>query len=336
MIEKMRGFLRSSRWSVAAFTCVVVGCGERPQTINLTLAHSAAPNSLIGRTADEYARRVNQRLAGSARVDVYPSSQLGSDEIVLQKLKLGTVDLAANSTVMSSVADELALFEMPYLVEDRDHMRRISDELFWPVISRRVEQVGYRIIGLWENGFRHVTNNIRPIQTPDDLRGLKLRTPTSPWRVRLFETFGARPSPLPYQDLFMALQTGLMDGQENPLSNIAGASLNEVQDYLTLTSHVYSPAYLVVSVARFAGLPQHVQRALDETARSMQEFAFVSGARTDSIILAGLEQAGMIVNRPDRGRFLAASGGVYADFGTRVPGGKELIDSALALAHVEN
>ncbi len=308
-----------------------LGCGNSSSTIGLTLAHSASQTSLIGRTATEFARRANEQLVGRARVDVYESSLLGSDEIVLQKIKLGTVDLGLNSTVMSSVVDEFALFEMPYLVQDRQHMQLIGEHVFWSFVGAPAEAAGYRVLALWENGFRHVTNNVRPITTPRDLRGLKLRTPASPWRMRLFESFGANPSPLPFQDLFLALQTGMMDGQENPLSNIVGGSLHEVQTFLTLTGHLYSPAFLVVSTEHFARLPEDIQRILAETARATQAFALSEGARADSVLIERLRDFGMEINEADRESFANASLPIYEAFGDFIDGGRELIDSVLTL-----
>ncbi len=259
------------RLGVAA--CIgLAGCSSGSATLELRLAHSGSPVSLIGLSADEFARRANGRLGDRATVVVFGSSLLGGDEVVLQKLKLGTVDMSVTSTVLSSIVDALALFEMPYLVKDRRHMRRIENELFWATLEPRVEEEGYRVLAVWENGFRHITNNTRPIVTPADLRGLKLRTPRSPWRVKVFQTYGANPSPLSYSEVFIALQTGVMDGQENPLSNIVTSRLHEVQEYLSLTGHVYSPAYLTVAGERWARLPDDVREILETTARATQEF----------------------------------------------------------------
>lgn len=310
---------------------MLAACSGHDAALELKLAHSAAPNSLIGRTADEFARLANERLGDRAKVVVFPASQLGSDETVLQKIRLGSVEIGANSSVMSSVADEFALFEMPYLVRDRDHMRRIEEAVFWPHVEPSAEAHGYRVLALWENGFRHITNSVRPIFTPADLAGLKIRTPGSPWRVRLFTALGASPSPLPYQDLFVALQTGMMDGQENPLSNIAGASLDEVQTYLTLSAHLYSPLFVVVSAQRFATWPEEVRKALITAARATQDFAYQAGAEEDERLLAELREAGMQVNEVDRASFEAASRPIYQAFAEQVPRAGAWIDTILAL-----
>lgn len=310
---------------------VLTGCERSPARLELKLSHSAAPNSLIGRTADEFARRANARLGDRAEVIVFPASQLGSDETVLQKIRLGSVEIGVNSSVMSSVADEFALFEMPYLVRNREHMRQIEEVVFWPFVEPKAEARGYRVLALWENGFRHVTNNVRPIVTPADLAGLKLRTPGSPWRVRLFTALGASPSPLPYQDLFVALQTGMMDGQENPLSNIAGASLDEVQRYLTLSAHLYSPLFVVVSAERFAAWPDDVREELEAAARATEAFAYAEGEREDARLLTELRDAGMEINEVDRASFEAASRPIYEEFSQQVAGAGAWIDTIIAL-----
>ena len=181
----------------------------------LKFGHVGEPGSLFALSADEFARRANARLPEGYEVVTFGSSQLGGDEVLLQKIKLGTVEFALPSTVMSSQIDEFGLFEMPYLVRDREHMRAIEEEVVWPDLVPLAEAGGYRVIAVWENGFRHVTNNVRPIETPEDLAGVKLRTPRGVWRVKLFQTLGANPTPMALSEVFIGLQTGVIDGQEN-------------------------------------------------------------------------------------------------------------------------
>ncbi len=188
-------------------------------------------------------------------------------------------------------------------------------------------------MALWENGFRHVTNNVRPIRTPDDLRGIKIRTPNSPWRVRLFRALGANPSPMPFSEVFVALQTGVMDGQENPLTNILTASFDQTQEYLSLTRHVYSPAYLTVDIDRWNRLPDDVRTILEETARETQAFILQAAADIDERTLETLRSRGIAVNEVDREAFVGASAAVYAEFGELLPGGDTLIARALELAN---
>ena len=293
---------------------------------------SATPNSLQGQTAAEFARRANEALGDMAQVTVFDSSQLGSDKDMMTKLKLGTIHITLPSSVMPEVAPEYALFDLPFLVADREHLARIEETIFRDVLVPAAEAEGYRPLAVWENGFRHITNNARPIVTPADLEGLKIRTPNSSWRVAMFSEYGANPTPMSFSEVFVGLQTGVIDGQENPLTNIAGAKLEEVQEYLSLSGHVYSPAYPTVGVAAFEKLDPEVQRILTETAREVALWAREQGAAQDGELLETLTASGMQVNETDREAFVAASAPIYEKFASEVEGGQEMIDQALSLA----
>ncbi|MDV2965686.1 TRAP transporter substrate-binding protein [Nitratireductor aquimarinus] len=192
--------------------------------------------------------------------------------------------------------------------------------------------MGYRPLAIWENGFRQITNNERPINTPEDLKGLKIRTPNSSWRVAMFKEYGSNPTPMGFSEVFVALQTGVIDGQENPLTNIAAGKLDEVQEYLSLSGHVYSPAYPTVGVAAFEKLDPEVQTVLAETAQEVAIWAREMGASKDGDLLKQLEENGMKVNKADRAAFVAASKPLYDKFAAEVENGQAMIDQALSLA----
>ena len=325
---------RSALLSAFAVLVAASGCaGEpgEPSLIELKFGHVGAPGSLFAVSAEEFARRANQRLSGRVEVNVFGSSQLGGDEVMLQKLKLGTLDLALPSTIMSSIVDSFGLFEMPYLVQDREHLKRIEDEIVWPTLVPEAEERGYRIIAVWENGFRHITNNVRPVVRPPDLAGIKIRTPRGIWRVKLFQAFGANPAPMALSEVFVALQTGVMDGQENPLAQIHASKFHEVQAYLSLTGHVYTPAYVTAGVS-WERLPEDVQTALREIALQTREFVHDVAARMDEDFLEELRTAGVRVNDADREAFVEVSGAIFEEFGNTVEGGEALVNRALDLA----
>ena len=301
------------------------------QGVELKLGHVGEPGSLLGAAADEFAKRANTKLAGKVKVVVYGSSQLGGDKEMLQKLKLGTIDMVEPSTVMSSESDIFGVFEMPYLVKDRKHMQRIEKALFWSKFEPEVERKGLKVLAVWENGYRHITNNKRPINVPADLKGIKLRVPEGKWRVKMFQAYGANPSPMKYSEVFTALQTGVMDGQENPFAQIASGKFYEVQKYLSLTGHVYTPAYLVVATKKWATLPADVRKVLEDTAKETQAFVYEKAARDDDELLAKMKAAGILVNNANKDAFIAASKPVYEEFAREVPGAKEVIDRAIAL-----
>jgi len=298
----------------------------------IRFGHVGEPGSLFQLSAEEFARRANERLPEGFQVTVYGSSQLGTDEELLQKLRLGTAELALPSTVMSSVVPEFGMFEMPYLVKDRDHMKRIEEEVVWPSLAPAAEAAGYKVVAVWENGFRNITNNVRPINTPEDLDGVKLRTPSGEWRVKMFQAYGANPTPMSFSEVFTALQTGVMDGQENPFAQIYSAKFHEVQDFLSLTGHVYTPAYVLAGKQKWDSLPEEVRQILEETAKETQDFVYETGARLDEELLEKIqEESDIEVNEADKDAFIEASASIYEDFGTQVEGGKELVDKAVSL-----
>jgi tripartite ATP-independent transporter DctP family solute receptor len=317
-------------FALAIAAALSLGLPAEAQT-EIKFGHVGEPGSLFATSAEEFARRANAKLGNKAKVVVYGSSQLGGDKELLQKLKLGTVDMALPSTVMSSEADIFGVFEMPYLVKDRGHMKKIEKEVFWSKIEPAAEKKGLKVLAVWENGYRHITNSKKPINTPADLQGVKLRVPEGKWRVKMFQTYGANPAPMKFSEVFTALQTGVMDGQENPFTQIYSAKFQEVQKYLSLTGHVYTPAYVTVGARKWATLPEDVRKTLEEVAKETQAYVYDKAAKEDEDLLGKLKSAGMQVNTPNKDAFVAASKPVYDEFSKEVAGSKEVIDRAIAL-----
>ena len=318
----------------SAFTVLLLGlfgAGAVHAQTELKLGHVGEPGSLIGAAADEFARRANARLGGKFKVVTYGSSQLGGDKELLQKLKLGTIDFVEPSTVMSSEADIFGVFEMPYLVKSREHMKKIENDLFWSKMAPETEKKGIKMLAVWENGYRHITNSKQPINTPADLKGIKLRVPEGKWRVKMFQAYGANPSPMKFSEVFTALQTGVMDGQENPFAQIASAKFYEVQKYLSLTGHVYTPAYLVAGSKKWPTLPADARKIIEDAAKETQAWVYQKAAKDDDELLAKMKAAGIQVNNANKDAFIAASKPVYDEFAREVPGAKEIIDRAIAL-----
>ncbi|HEX5212380.1 MAG TPA: TRAP transporter substrate-binding protein [Pseudolabrys sp.] len=309
----------------------VLSAGVASAQVQIKFGHIGAPDSLFSQSAELFAARANARLGGKAKIVIYGSSQLGGDTELLKMLKLGTVDLALLSTVMTSVAPEFGVFEMPYLVRDRAHAARIADNVVRPMLAPIAEKAGYYILGVWENGFRQITNNKHPIVKPQDLQGLKLRVPKSVWRPKMFQAYGADPKPMSLKAVFVALQTGAVDAQENSLTQIYSQKFQDVQKYLSMTGHVYTPAY-VTAGANFARLPPDVQKVLADTAKEVEPDVFRLAARLDDELLDKIKQSGIKVNAVDKPAFVAASKDIYEEFSQQVPAGKGLIDKCLSLA----
>ncbi|WP_108662843.1 TRAP transporter substrate-binding protein [Acuticoccus kandeliae] len=294
----------------------------------LKLGHVGDPGSLYESTAATFAECV--AATGAAEVQVFGSSQLGNDEEMLQKLKLGQLSFSIPSSIMSSVSPTFGVFEMPYIIKNRDHMKRVRDEA-GDMFRDAARAKGYEIVGFWENGFRNVTNNVHPVNVPADLEGIKLRTPKGQWRVKMFQAYGANPTPMAFSEVFTALKTGVIDGQENPLAQIYSGKFQEVQKYLSMTGHVYSPAYLATSSRNWDKWPDAVKTAVSDCALKASDFAYDKSAELDAALVDEIKKAGVEVNDADKQAFIDASSEIYAEFGQEVDGGKELIEKIQSL-----
>ena len=315
-----------------AATAGFAATAAQAEKITIKFGHVGEPGSLFALSAEEFAKRANAKLGDKAIVQVFGASQLGKDKEMMQKLKLGQLTFSLPSSVMSSVSPEFGVFEMPYIIKDREHMKKVQAEL-GDMFEGAAKAKGYRIVAYWENGFRHITNNLRPINKPEDLKGVKLRTPKGEWRVKMFKLYGANPTPMAFSDVFTALQTNVIDGQENPYAQIWSAKFQEVQKYLSITEHVYTPAYVVASEENFAKLPEDVQKILTEVAQETQAFVYEPAANLETDLLTKLKDGGIAVNEADKAAFIEASKPVYDEFASSVDGGAELVKKVRDLAN---
>ncbi|NVO24752.1 TRAP transporter substrate-binding protein [Donghicola sp. C2-DW-16] len=318
--------------TVGLLACTVAFAAVPAMAETYVVAVGAASNSLQGRSAAKFAEDLQAELGDAHTVEFYADGQLGDEKELLQKLRLGTVQFSLISSIMTNVAPEFALFDMPFLVQDRAHLKAIDAEIVQPDLAPKAEAAGLKVLSTWENGFRQITNNTRPINVPADLSGLKIRTPSSEWRVAMFKEWGANPTPMSFSEVFVALQTGTMDGQENPLTNITGANFQEVQKYLSLTGHVYSPTYLTAGMGSWSKLPEDVQAAVTKVAATVQDWSLAEGETADNELVDKVKAAGMEVNIADKAAFIEASAPIYAAFAAQVPGGDALVSRAQALA----
>ena len=322
----------TKRLTTGILACTVSLGAVAAMADTYVVAVGSASNSLQGQSAKKFAEDLQAKLGDAHTIEFYADGQLGDDKELMQKIRLGTVNFTLISSIMTNVAPEFALFDMPFLVQNRDHLKAIDKEIVQPVLAPKAAEEGLKLVSTWENGFRQITNNTRPINTPADLDGLKIRTPSSEWRVAMFKEWGANPTPMSFSEVFVALQTGTMDGQENPLTNITGANFQEVQKYLSLTGHVYSPIYLLTSTKSWDGYPDDVKAAVEEVAAAVQDWALAEGEKADQSLVDKVKAAGMEVNEADKAAFIEAAAPIYAAFAEKVPGGDELVSKAQALA----
>ncbi|SUC10424.1 2,3-diketo-L-gulonate-binding periplasmic protein YiaO [Pasteurella canis] len=296
---------------------------------DLVVSTTASLGSLQYDTTKYFVDVTNQKLSEAKldyQLNFFGSGQLGNDKDTQQKLKLGTIDIALLSSTLATNIPQMAIFELPFLITNRQQLSKIEEHVFYPLVAPEVEKKGYKIIGLWENGFRSITNNHHPINHPEDLKGLKIRTPSSSWRLKMFKTWGANPTPIPFGDVFIGLRTGVIDGQENPLTNIYAAKLQEVQQYLSITNHVYSPAYLTVGKNSYKKLPENVQKIIEAGAKEAQTWGYAEAEKREKELEKKLADSGMKINSANIQAFIDASQPIYDEFISEVPNGKELLD----------
>ena len=195
-------------------------------TTQLIFSHSGGPGSLYDVTAREFARRLEAALPPDFAIVIQGGgTQLGDPLQVLEKLKRGEVTFGIASTAMTTMSEMFGIFDLPFLIRNREQVRRISKVMLEPVLQPEVRKYGFRILAIWENGFRHITNNVRPIRRPEDLKGLKMRVPEGAWRQKVFRALGAEPVTMSLREVYDGLKSGAIDGQEIrlPRSRAAGS-----------------------------------------------------------------------------------------------------------------
>ncbi len=287
---------------------------------------SLAQNSSYGVAIDAFAREVEKRTNGRYKVQNFYSGALGAERESIEGIQLGTLDLTLTSTgPIPNFVPDVAILDIPFLFKDYAQARAVLDGPIGQEMLQKFPAKGIVALGWAENGFRHMTNNKRQVVVPDDLKGLKMRTMENPIHIAAYKQFGILPTPMAFTEVYTALQQGTVDGQENPLSVITSAKLDQVQKNLTLTGHVYSPALILMSKAQWDKLSPSDKQAFQDAAR---EAIKVNRARIDDDekrAIADLRAKGMIVvENVDKAKFQEALAPVYVEFAKRF--GQENID----------
>jgi len=309
----------------AALSAVALPAPAAAQT-TMKINISVAQNSHYGVAIDAFAREVETRTNGRYKIQTFYAGALGAERESVEGVQLGTLDLTLTSTgPLPNFVPEVAILDIPFLFRDYAHARAVLDGPIGQELLQKFPPKGIVALAWAENGFRHMTNSKRPVNAPDDLRGLKMRTMENPIHIQAYKQFGILPTPMAFTEVFTALQQGTVDGQENPLSVITAAKLDQVQKNLTLTGHVYSPAVFLMNKAQWDKLSPADRQAFLEAAK---EAVKANRARIDEDerkAVADLRAKGMaVVENVDKTKFQTALAPVYVDFGKRF--GQDNID----------
>ncbi len=290
--------------------------GENKEKITLKLGHGTAKNSLYHAGSKKFKELVEEKTNEQIEVQLFPDGQLGHDKDLTEGMKLGTIQMGMIGVEpLTNVAPKLKAINLPYLFKDRETAYKVLDgEIGKEMVENLPEEQGVRVLGYFENGFRNVSNSKREILTPEDLDGLKLRTPSSKVSLAIFEALGANPTPMSFGELYTALEQGTVDGQENPLALIHSAKFYEVQDYVSLTNHMYSPMVLTISEKTWKSLSPELQKTVQEAADEAKDYERQLSADQEEELIETLKSEGVTISEPDLEPFVEATKDVHKQF----------------------
>ena len=284
--------------------------------VSLKLGHIAEPSNPYGMGADYFAKLVKERSNGEIDIKVYPSSQLGNQRDLVEGLTLGTVDMTLTGTaVMGNFVPEVAVFDLPFIMRDVYHAYKVLDTVGME-LCKKGESRGMITLAIWENGVRHMTNNVRPIKTPADMKGLKFRVMEQPVYIDMMKQLSASPTPMAMSELYTALQKGVVDGQENPLSHIATKRFDEVQKYISMTGHTYAPEPVLISTMAWKKLSPEQQALVRKAAEDTRDWQRQLCRDKESEFRKTIEERGhaQFNEDVDKEAFAQATRGVWKNY----------------------
>jgi tripartite ATP-independent transporter DctP family solute receptor len=278
----------------------------QPAPLRLTYAHGAVINHPSHQAALRFAQRVEARSNGSIQLELFPAGEFGSAYEVLQKVKIGTIDMdTVPADFLFRYEKAFAVVAMPYLFDSYEHAHRVLDGPAKSWFAALAEKQGFVILSNWEWGFRNITNNKHPVNTPEDMRGLKIRVPAASGSEGVMTALGAQTSDINVVELYLALSQGVVDGQENPLNIIYSRKLFEVQKHLALTRHVYYPAFHLMSARTWAKLTPAQQKIVREESKAAGDWMRQRVMAEEDELVTKMVKAGVAVTRPDPRPFSA-------------------------------
>lgn len=327
---KMRRILCLALALIMCLALVVTASADKKPTYIMNIGNVAGTDHPINIALRSFKAAVEERTGGDIQVDIYDNSVLGGELELLEQVNTGLLESAvemgaANWESYNGAADvALIPFLFKSVQQGRDawnnteFSKKFNDEIIAPN--------GATMLSVWESGMRHMTNNTRPFVVPEDMKGVAMRTSQNDMKLQMFDALNSSVQMIAFGELYSALQQGVVDGQENPLSNIESSSLNEVQKYLSLTGHMYDVCIFIVNTDWFNGLPAEYQEIIQEEAANAREVELTEN--DEEVILQRLKDKGMEVNEVDKDAFIACMSDVWTRFDNEY--GTEWIDLALA------
>ncbi|WP_209125149.1 TRAP transporter substrate-binding protein [Alkalihalobacillus sp. BA299] len=301
------------------------------ETYEISIGHVLDEGHSLHKTFEAFKEYVETESNEQITVDIFPNGQMGSDRELIEGVQVGTVTMAGPSTApVTAFVPELSIFDLPFLFESREQAYEVLDSELGTELLNSIDQADFKGLGWWESGFRNLTNSQKPVETPEDLKGLKIRTMENEMHVAAWKQMGANPTPMAWGEVFVSLQQGALDGQENPLGIIHSQKVYEVQDYLTVTGHIYSPIAVLMNQDFYNSLPDDLKVIVDEGIKQATELNRQLVTEEDETKLKELKEVGMEVTEltsEQKSAFKEAALPIYDQYKEKI--GPELVESIL-------
>ena len=263
---------------------------------NFKLGHAVNTTDGQHAAAVKMAELVKERTKGEVEITIYPANQLGNDAAMINGVRGGTIDIVSSgASNYNGIVANTAAMELPFVFRSAQHAYGVLDGPIGTGVLNEMAPHGLKGLAYWENGWRAFTNNKRPIKTPEDVKGLKIRSTGNPYHIQAFKLLGMNPSPMAIAELYTALETGTFDAQEHPINVTWSSKFYEVQKHLTISNHVYSPLILAMNKAKFDSLPANYQAIVVESARDAAKYQRELNAGNAGKVVAELKKSGMQV-----------------------------------------
>ncbi len=287
MIPKISHFA-----GAGAMALLLVGAAPaKAADVQIQFATTASGDHINIQIADAIKADIEKAVPGKVNFQLFPGGQLGKQKAVMTGLQRGTHIMSLQASTMPAVVPAFGVFDAPFLFGSREEVKAALSGPLGDRMKADAAKKGLRVLAIGELGFRQISNNVRPIVKPADLNGVKLRTPGNPFRIQVFKTFGANPTPMSFSEVYVALRSGVIDGQENPLGSIWGGKFHEVQNFISLSNHIFTPNAIVVSNVHWEKWPNDVKAAVQEAANNAAELSFKLGAEKDANLVGKMQAA---------------------------------------------
>ncbi|EEX50685.1 TPA: TRAP transporter substrate-binding protein [Pasteurella multocida] len=287
---------------------IAVFAGSASASTTLRFGYEAPRSDTQHAAAKKFNDLLKEKTKGEIKLSLFPDSTLGNAQTMISAVRGGTIDLEmSGSPNFSGLVPKLNVIDIPFIFQNREHAYAVLDGEIGQGLLKELEAQGLKGLAFWEVGFRSFTNSKHPVKTPDDIKGLKVRTNQNPMYIQAFSILGANPVPMPLSELYTALETRAVDAQEHPVGIVWSAKLYEVQKHLSLTNHGYTPLIVVMNKAKFDGLSPELQTALVEAAKEAGAYQRQLNLENEKGIIEKMQKAGIeVIDTVDTKPFKAA------------------------------